>query len=138
MGSSVGCSSSGFDVVLLGRVLSKPLWTVKSFPPKICLGCARVFLQTLDVVLACPSDISAWVQLLILPYYVLGIFFPKNRGERRSGMREGCQFDSISSAISRWRDPSNRICLVLDRLIEVPLLGFSATKVFNLEDSNLY
>ena len=53
-------------------------------------------------------------------------------------MRERCQFDSVSSAVSRWQDPSNRLCLVLDRLAEVPLSSASAMKVFNLVDSNLY
>ena len=41
LGSSAGCSCSGFDVELLGRVLLKPLRTVKSIPPKLHLGVLR-------------------------------------------------------------------------------------------------
>lgn len=130
LGSYVGCSSSGFEVDLVGRVLAKPLRTVNSIPPKLRLGCARVFLQTLDVVLACPSDISVWVQvqLLILPYSVLGAFLPKNRGEQRSGMREPCQFDNISSVghaltnytsmstiLSRWGTKQVSILILIVR-----------------------
>ena len=115
----------------------KPHRTVKSIPPKLRLGFARVFLQALDTVLACPSDISVRVQLLILPCCVLGTFLPKNRAECRSGMRECCQFDSISSAISRWRDPGDKLCLILDCLAGYPLCD-SVKKVYNLEGSNLY
>ena len=49
-----------------------------------------------------------------------------------------CQFDCISSAISRWRDHSDKCCLVLDRLTEVPLSCANAKKVSNLEDSNFF
>lgn len=63
---------------------------------------------------------------------------PKNRVECRSGMRDRCQFDSISNAISRWRDPSDRLCFVLDRLAEVALSCANAKNDSNLEDSNLY
>lgn len=98
----LGFGISGFNVDLLGQVFLKPFRTVKSIPSKLRLGFARVFLQALDVVLACPRDVSAWVQLLILPCCVLGTFLPKTRSERRSSMRERCQFDSISKAVSRW------------------------------------
>lgn len=101
MDSSIRCSSSGFDVDFLERVLLKPLQTVKSISPKLRLRCARVFLQTLDAFLACPNDISAWVQLLILHIVFGGTFLPKNKGEHRSDIRERCQFDSISSVVSR-------------------------------------
>ena len=53
-------------------------------------------------------------------------------------MREHCQFDSVSNAVSRQRDPSDRLCLVLDRLAEVPPPSASAKKVSNLEYSNLF
>ena len=33
-----------------------------------------MFLHALDAVLACPGDVSAWVQLLVLPCCVLGTF----------------------------------------------------------------
>ena len=67
MGCSTGYLSPGFDVDLLGRVFLKPFQTVKSIPPKLRLGFARVFLQALDAVLTYPSEVSSWIQLLILP-----------------------------------------------------------------------
>ena len=119
-------------------VFFKPLRTVKSILPKLRLGFSTMFLQALYMVLACPSDEFAWVQLLILPCCVLGTFLPKKESERRSGMRERCQFDSISNVVSRWRDPSNRLRLVLDRLVEVRPPIANAKKVYNLEQSDLY
>ena len=80
------------------------------------LGFARVFLHALDAVQAYPSEVSSWVQLLIQPWCVLH-------------MRKLCQFDSISRAISRWRDPDDRLSLVLDRLAELPPPSTSASKI---------
>ena len=68
----------------------------------------------------------------------MGTFLPKNRIKRRSGTRERCQFDHISNAVSRWSDPSDRLCLVLDHLAEAPPPSASVKEVRNLEDSNLY
>ncbi|GJU06306.1 hypothetical protein Tco_1122736 [Tanacetum coccineum] len=62
---------------------------------------------------------SVWVQLLIMPCCVLSTFVPTNRAQRRSGERERCQFESISHAILRWRDPVDRLGLVSDRLAEL-------------------
>ena len=44
----------------------------------------------------------------------------------------------FSNAVSRWLDPSDRLCLALDRLAEAPPPSASAKKVSNLEDSNLF
>ena len=95
LGSSSGFLNTSFDVDILGSVFLTPLQTVKSIPPKLRLGFARVFLQTLDMVIACPCDVFAWVQLLILPCCVLSTFLPKTRTEQYSRMRERCQVDHI-------------------------------------------
>ena len=115
LGSSIGCISPTFDVNLLERVVFKPFRTVKSMPFKFLLG----FLA-LDAVVTCPSDDSSRLQLHILPYCVLVPFFAKNRSERRSGSREQCQSDSISTIVSSWRDPDDKLCLALDHSTKVP------------------
>ena len=53
-------------------------------------------------------------------------------------MRKRCQFNSISRVVSKWRDPGDRFCLVMDWLAEIRLPSSSAKRVSNLEDSNLY
>lgn len=53
-------------------------------------------------------------------------------------MRERCQFDSIFRALSTWRYPGDRLCLVLDYLSELPLPSVSVKKISSLEDSNLF
>ncbi|PWA64162.1 hypothetical protein CTI12_AA347150 [Artemisia annua] len=116
--SSLGVESTCFDINLLDRVFSRKLRTVKCIPPRLRLGFAKLFRSALDKVLASPGDLSMWVQLLILPCCVLSTFVPTNRAQRRSGERERCQFDCISRAILRWRDPVDRFGLVMDRLAE--------------------
>ncbi|GJY89780.1 hypothetical protein Tco_0504976, partial [Tanacetum coccineum] len=76
---------------------------------------------------------SVWVQLLILPCCVLSTFVPTNRAQRRSGERERCQFESISRAILRWKDPVDRLGLVSDRLAELTP-SFSGVKKSNKHD----
>ncbi|PWA62507.1 hypothetical protein CTI12_AA360760 [Artemisia annua] len=116
---SLSVESACFDINLLSRVFSKKLHTVKCIPPRLRLGFAKLFRNALDNVLACPGDLSVWVQLIILPSCVLSTFVPTNRAQRRTGERERCQFECISQAILRWRDPVDRLGLVLDRLVEV-------------------
>ncbi|PWA91448.1 hypothetical protein CTI12_AA093400 [Artemisia annua] len=105
---SLGIEPTCFDIDLLSSVFSKKLRTVKCIPPRLRLGFAKIFRSALDKVIACPGDLSVWVQLLILPCCVLTTLMPTNRAQRRSGERERCQFESISRAILRWRDPADR------------------------------
>lgn len=90
------------------------------YPPRARLGFAKIFRGALDKVLARPGDLSAWVQLLVLPSCVLSTFVPTNRAQRRSGERERHQLDSISRAILRWKDPVDKLGLVKDRLAVEP------------------
>ncbi|PWA64211.1 hypothetical protein CTI12_AA346090 [Artemisia annua] len=116
--------SSCFDINLLDRFFAKKLHTVKCIPPRLRLGFAKLFRCALDNVLARPNDLSVWVQLLILPGCVLSTFVPTNRAQRRSVERERCQFEGISRAILRWKDPADRLGLVLDRLARAtPSIG---------------
>ncbi|GJR22593.1 hypothetical protein Tco_0971120 [Tanacetum coccineum] len=130
---SLGVESICFDINLLSRVFSKKLRTVKCIPPRLRLGFAKLFCGALDNVLVNPGDLSVWVQLLILPCCVLSTFVPTNRAQRRSGERERCQFESISRAILRWKDPVDRLGLVSDRLAELTP-SFSGVKKSNKHD----
>ena len=113
-------AESSFDINLLDRVFSMKICTVKCIPPRARLGFAKIFREALDKVLARPGDLSAWVQLVILPSCVLSTYVPTNRAQRRSGERERHQLDSITRAILRWKDPADRLGLVKDRLAVVP------------------
>ncbi|GJY65899.1 putative reverse transcriptase domain-containing protein [Tanacetum coccineum] len=130
---SLGVESICFDINLLSRVFSKKMRTVKCIPPRLRLGFAKIFCSALDNVLVNPGDLSVWVQLLILPCCVLSTFVPTNRAQRRSGERERCQFECISRAILRWRDPVDRLRLVSDRLAELTP-SFSGVKKSNKHD----
>ena len=79
MMTSLGAESTCFDVNLLNRLFSKKIRTMKCIPPKARLGFAKLFRSALDMVLARRGDLSAWVQLLILPACVLSTFVPTNR-----------------------------------------------------------
>lgn len=124
---------SNFDLNLLDRVFTKKLRTVKCIPPRARLGFAKLFRRMMDKVLARQGDLSAWVQLFILPSCVLSTFVPTNRAQRRTGERERCHLDSISCAILIWRDPVDRLGLVMDRLAVV-LPSFNEAKKLKDQD----
>ncbi|GJZ69890.1 putative reverse transcriptase domain-containing protein [Tanacetum coccineum] len=130
---SLGVESICFDINLLSRVFLKKLRIVKCISPRLRLGFAKLFCGALENVLVNPRDLSVWVQLLILPCCVLSTFVPTNRAQRRSGERERCQFESISRAILRWKDPVDRLGLVSDRLAELTP-SFSGVKKSNKHD----
>nr|GFA09019.1 hypothetical protein [Tanacetum cinerariifolium] len=48
----------GFTLALLDSLFSKGLRTVKSIPPKCCLGFSRVLKEAIDKVICTPDDIS--------------------------------------------------------------------------------
>ncbi|KAL8127113.1 hypothetical protein AgCh_014143 [Apium graveolens] len=137
-GGVVGLDSISFDVDLLDKFLSSQRRTVKCIPSKLRLGFARIFLSALDKVLACPADLSSWVQLLILPCCTLSSFVPSNRAQRRSGERERRQLEHISSAILRWRDPGDRMGLVKDRLAFLTTYTRRLQKSRNFEEANMF
>nr|GEU30353.1 hypothetical protein [Tanacetum cinerariifolium] len=84
----LGVESNCFDINLLTRGFSNKLCTIKCIPPKLRLGFAKIFCSALENVPGCPGDL------------------------------ERCQFEYISRTVLRWRDPEDRLGLVLDRLAE--------------------
>ncbi|GJV17233.1 hypothetical protein Tco_1362556 [Tanacetum coccineum] len=132
-----GVESICFDINLLGLVFSKKLCTFKRIPPRLRLGFAKIFHSALDNVLICPGDLSAWVQLLILPCCALSSFVPTNRAQPRSSERYRCQYECISHAILRWRDPVERLGLVVDRLAEATSSFSGAKKSKDFDEANV-
>ncbi|GJW81674.1 hypothetical protein Tco_0145649 [Tanacetum coccineum] len=132
-----GVESICFDINLLGRVFLKKLCMFKRIPPRLRLGFAKIFRSALDNVLVCPRDLSAWVQLLILPCCALSTFVPTNRAQPRSSERYRCQYECISHAILRWRDPVERLGLVVDRLAEATSSFSGAKKSKDFDEANV-
>ncbi|KAL8148315.1 hypothetical protein AgCh_005618 [Apium graveolens] len=97
-----------------------------------------VFLLILFRTGICPADLSSWAQLLILPCCTLSSFVPSNRAQRRFGERERRQFEHISSAILRWRDPGDMMGLVKDRLAFLTTSTRRLQKSRNFEEANLF
>ncbi|KAL8157996.1 hypothetical protein AgCh_002631 [Apium graveolens] len=87
-GGVVRLDSISFDMDLFNKFRSSKKCTVKCISSKLRLGCARIFLSAFYKVLACPADLSSWVQLLILACCTLSSFVPSNRAQRWSGERE--------------------------------------------------
>ncbi|GKA81837.1 hypothetical protein Tco_0788529 [Tanacetum coccineum] len=52
---------NGFTLPLLDSFLFKGLRTIKSLPPKCCLGFSRVLKGALDKMMCTPDDISCWL-----------------------------------------------------------------------------
>lgn len=128
-----------FDVPLLERVFRVKSNTVKSVPWKCRLGFARVLKEALVKVIAEPSNVLAWVQLLILPRCILSTFKPKSSAESRSGKRRSLQAEGISDSIRIWREPGGiqrLVCLFLSGDHARPI-GVSCDDDISLEDLNL-
>lgn len=90
------------DAVLLDRVFSLPITTVKSIPHSFRMAFSHALATALGKVAATPTSIEAWVKLLLLPRCTLGVFRPSNRQERRSGNRKSLQCHSIQRALAAW------------------------------------
>ncbi|GJV58022.1 putative reverse transcriptase domain-containing protein [Tanacetum coccineum] len=90
------------DEVLLDRVFSLPITTVKSIPHSCRMTFSHALAAALGKVVATPTSIKAWVKLLLLPRCTLRVFRPSNRQERRSGNRKSLQCHSIQRALASW------------------------------------
>ncbi|GJS68928.1 hypothetical protein Tco_0683493, partial [Tanacetum coccineum] len=90
------------DEVLLDRVFSLPITTVKSIPHSCRMAFSHALAAALGKVAATPTSIEAWVKLLLLPRCTLRVFRPSNRQERRSGNRKSLQCHSIQRALASW------------------------------------
>ncbi|GJS21970.1 hypothetical protein Tco_0450602 [Tanacetum coccineum] len=101
-------NSNCFDINLPSRVFSKKLRMIKCIPPKMRLEFANIFRSALKNVLGCPRDLSAWVQLLIMQDFIL------------------------------WRDPVDRLGLVLDQLAETTLSFSGVKKSKNHNEVNMF
>nr|GEW13701.1 hypothetical protein [Tanacetum cinerariifolium] len=73
------------DDVLLDRVFSLPIMTVKSIPHSCRMAFSHALTTALGKVAATPTSVEAWIKLLLLPRCTLRVFRPSNSQERRSG-----------------------------------------------------
>ena len=102
------------DEVLLDRVFSLPITTVKSIPHSCRMAFSHALAAALGKVAAMPTSIEAWVKLLLLPRCTLRVIRPSNRQERRSGNRKSLQCHSIQRALATWSgDGFNELILSL-------------------------
>ncbi|GJR26184.1 putative reverse transcriptase domain-containing protein [Tanacetum coccineum] len=90
------------DEVLLDRVFSLPITTVKSILHSCRMAFSHALPAALGKVAATPTSIEAWVKLLLLLRCMLRVFRPSNRRERRSGNRKSLQCHSIQRALAVW------------------------------------
>ncbi|GJR72939.1 putative reverse transcriptase domain-containing protein [Tanacetum coccineum] len=117
------------DEVLLDRVFSLRITTVKSIPHSCRTAFSHALASALGKVAATPTSIEAWVKLLLLPRCTLLVFRPSNRHERRSGNRKSLQCHSIQRAL---------IACGGDRFIKlIPLLFAQPLRVVSGKDDSI-
>lgn len=80
--------SLGIYLELLDMLYQKQITTISNIPPPCRLNFSRALKTALDKILAKPTDLSAWIQLLLLPICTLSLYIPKNTSEERSGTRK--------------------------------------------------
>jgi len=108
------------DEVLLDRVFSLPITTVKSIPQSCRMAFAQALRGALDRVIAMPESVEAWVRLLLLPRCTLRVFRPSSRQESRSGNRKSMQCLSIQRSLIAWGDREGFNDLILSLLAQPP------------------
>lgn len=122
IGPEVICLDGGLvlDAGLLERVLEVPIITVKSIPHGCRLAFSQTLKDTLYKVVAEPSSVVAWVQLLLLPRCTLQVVRPTNRRERRSGNRKSLQLHNILESLAIWRE-TDGIAKLVGRILASPV-----------------
>lgn len=104
--------SVGLSINTLDLVFKKQLTTVSSIPPLCRLNFSRSLNASLDKVLEHPNEVSAWLELLLLPVCTLSLYIPKSSMEERSGARKRLQTESINQALIKWKEPNGCLPLV--------------------------
>ncbi|XP_076919793.1 uncharacterized protein LOC143580733 [Bidens hawaiensis] len=90
------------DEVLLDRVFSLPITTVKSIPHSCRMAFSQALTAALGKVVTMTESVEAWVKLFLLPRCTLRVFRPSKRQERRSSNRKSLQCHSIQQALTTW------------------------------------
>ncbi|GJW79511.1 putative reverse transcriptase domain-containing protein [Tanacetum coccineum] len=99
--------------------------------PGVLWGFSQVLKGALDKVISTPDDISCWVNLLVLPLYLLKTFCPRSNIDCKSGIKRQRQEESIANAIPSWGILSGSLQLVREALAE-PSPSWS-----NIDEENL-
>lgn len=109
---------NGLSLELLDSVFQKQFTTTSSIPPPCRLNFSRALKNALDKVLANPSELSSWIQLLLLPICTLNLYIPNNASEARSSTRKKLQIAAINQALLEWGQPNGCI-YIIQRLLEL-------------------
>ncbi|XP_026456690.1 uncharacterized protein LOC113357496 [Papaver somniferum] len=96
---------------MLNTILQRKIPTIVSIPPPCRLHFSRTLKKALDNVLAHPSDVTAWLQLLLLTVCTLHLYVPKSSREARSSNRKKLQISAINQALTRWKEPNG--CFIM-------------------------
>jgi hypothetical protein len=106
------------DARLLERIFQAPILMVKSIPHGCRLAFSQALKEVLYKVIATPSSVGAWVQLLLLPRCTLQVVKPQTRRDSRSGNRKSLQKSHILECLATWREPdgvAKLVDIVLDQ-----------------------
>ncbi|GJZ19199.1 putative reverse transcriptase domain-containing protein, partial [Tanacetum coccineum] len=99
------------DEVLLDRVFSLPITTVKSIPHSFRMAFSHALAAALGKVAATPTSIEAWVKLLLLPCCTLRVFRPSNRQESGNMKVVSGKDDRVSGSDSSTVGTNVKQCL---------------------------
>lgn len=117
----------GADIVrslstdLLNTVFQKQFTTVTCIPHQCRLAFSRALKVCLDRVIVNPGNLSAWLQLILLPICTLTLFKPRRSAKKKSGNRRHLQIASIKQALATWKDPNGCFTMV-NKLLQQPVL----------------
>ncbi|KAL6515426.1 hypothetical protein OROHE_018460 [Orobanche hederae] len=102
---------------LLCAIFQRSFHTVASIPHKCRLSFSRSLKVCLDYVLSKPSDIVAWIRLILLPICTLVRYRPK--ADEKSCNRKRLQVAVIQRALLIWKEPGGCFKLVT-KLLQLP------------------
>ncbi|XP_026410257.1 uncharacterized protein LOC113305438 isoform X1 [Papaver somniferum] len=102
----------GLSLDMLNTVFQRRITTTASVPPPCRLQFSRALKSSLDLVIAQPDNLQAWLQLLLLPACTLNRYVPSCTSEERSGTRKKLQITAINQSLCTWREPNGCAALV--------------------------
>lgn len=110
--------SVSISVQMPDLIFQKQITTVSCIPPLCRFNFSRTLKASLDKVILQPTDLSSWLQLLLLPTCILRFYVPKSTVEERSGNQKILQTGSINQALAKWKEPNG--CMeLLQNVLEV-------------------
>ncbi|XP_026421804.1 uncharacterized protein LOC113317902 [Papaver somniferum] len=109
---------AGLSIETLHLLFQKQITTTSSIPTQCRFNFSRTLKSALDKVLAHPTELGPWLQLLLLPICTLSLYMPKNAIEEWSGARKKIQTCTINRALDKWKEPQGCTSLI-QKILEV-------------------